>query len=238
MLEQLSEVLAGDLVVELLKSEPQLNSIQPAIADEVVNPVIIDTPQISPIEFNIDTVQKSLSSPEPLLSQSGLKSALSRSFFNRIDGTPLDDFLLGTPGEDLIFAKEGDDIIIALAGNDIVFGEDGDDIIFGGPTSPGVPDDDIVFGGNGNDTFYGGEGDDLIVGGAGQDTVDYRFLNQGITLEAVGLIDKGSAGVDQIFEVETIIGNASQINSIDASTGNGNASIEADLSSDILRDHF
>ncbi|MGK7941649.1 MAG: calcium-binding protein, partial [Crocosphaera sp.] len=234
MFEQLSKILVSDILVKLFKSYPQLKPISSAIADEVVNKVIIGNTNPLSVQYSIEDIQKSLSSPEPSLSQLGLQNVLSRSFLNRIDGTPLDDFILGTLGDDLIFAQEGDDIVIGLAGNDIVFAEDGDDIIFGGPISPGVPDNDLLFGGNGDDTFYGGEGDDVMLGGPGKDTVDYRFLNQGITLEAIGLIDKGNAGVDQIFEVETIIGNALQINSIDASTGNGNALIEVDLSSEIL----
>ncbi len=83
----------------------------------------------------------------------------------------------------------------------------------------------------GNDFVYGGVGFDAINGGLGIDTMDYSFLNSGITLSAVGFIDKGLAGIDSIFSVENIIGNANFINTIDASGGDsGIVSLTVDLS--------
>ncbi|MDJ0729551.1 MAG: calcium-binding protein [Crocosphaera sp.] len=234
MFDQLIETPVSNIFGEQLETYPELTLIQPVVADEVVNEVVIGDPNLPPIQYTVNDIEKSLLTEEPILSQLGLNSFLTLSFFNRIDGTPFNDFLIGTLGGDIIFAKQGDDVIIALAGNDIVFGEDGDDIIFGGPNSAGIPDNDIIFGGNGNDTVYAGEGNDFIIGGSGKDTVDYSLVNQGITLEAAGIINKGSAGTDQIFEIEKIIGNASQTNTIDGSTGTGTASFNVDLAKDSL----
>ncbi|MGK7956854.1 MAG: calcium-binding protein [Crocosphaera sp.] len=234
MLDQRLETPVSKILTEQLVSSPELTAIQTVIADEMVNEVVVGDPDLSPIQYTLDDLEKSLLTPQPILSQLGLQSFLSINFFNIIHGTKFNDFLQGTLGGDLIFAKEGNDVIIALAGNDIVFGDDGDDIIFGGQSFPGMPDNDILFGGNGNDTFYGGDGDDMIIGGPGKDTVDYTLVNQGITLEAIGVINKGSVGSDQIFEIETIIGNASQTNTIDGSTGKGTASLTVDLGNDSL----
>lgn len=234
MLDQRLETPVSKILTEQLVSSPELTAIQTVIADEMVNEVVVGDPDLSPIQYTLDDLEKSLLTPEPILSQLGLQSFLSINLFNTIHGTKFNDFLQGTLGGDIIFAKEGNDVIIALAGNDIVFGEDGDDIIFGGQSFRGIPDNDILFGGNGNDTFYGGDGDDMIIGGPGKDTVDYTLVNQGITLEAIGVINKGSVGSDQIFEIETIIGNASQTNTIDGSTGKGTASLTVDLSNDSL----
>lgn len=79
--------------------------------------------------------------------------------------------------------------------------------------------DDEILGGGGNDTLIAGTGDDLLNGESGQDTVNYGFLDTPITLERAGAVDKGESGIDQIEEIETIIGNSRQVNSIDGSTG-------------------
>ena len=86
-------------------------------------------------------------------------------------------------------------------------------------TLEGTRFNDDISGFGGNDTIIASKGNDLLNGGNGNDTVDYSFLNTPITLERAGRIDKGSGETDQILEVETIIGNKNEVNSIDGSTG-------------------
>ncbi|MDY7020888.1 MAG: calcium-binding protein, partial [Cyanobacteriota bacterium] len=74
-------------------------------------------------------------------------------------------------------------------------------------------------------------GDDTLDGGSGNDTADYSALGQAITLERAGAINKGSAGTDQILNLETIIGATGEENAIDGSTGiSGTTSFDIDLS--------
>lgn len=130
--------------------------------------------------------------------------------------------VVGTTQDDSISGDSLDNILDGNAGNDIVFGADGDDLIFGNlgdDALGGGSGNDEVFGGSGNDLMIGSTGNDLMEGGTGSDIVDYGLVDSGITLEATGIINKGSAGVDQMFNVETIIGNADFINTIDGSTG-------------------
>ena len=89
----------------------------------------------------------------------------------------------------------------------------------------GLGGDDLIIATQGNDTINGGDEND-----AENDTVDYGSLDTPITLERAGRIDKGIEGTDQIIEVETIIGNENQVNSIDGSTGtSGQTSFNARL---------
>ncbi|MDJ0735096.1 MAG: calcium-binding protein [Nostocaceae cyanobacterium] len=96
-----------------------------------------------------------------------------------------------------------------------------DNIIIGTPFDDKLKTtelNDIVIALAGDDTIYGSKGKDTIVGGEGQDTVDYRGLGQAITLEAAGVVKKGIAGTDRLFEIETIIGAVGQANTINAFT--------------------
>ena len=104
-------------------------------------------------------------------------------------------------------------------------GNPGDDLV------PGTLDDDFLAGGAGNDTLVGSQGDDTLDGGDGVDTVDYSDLGRAITLERAGLVNKGSAGTDQILDAEIIIGASDRDNAIDGSTGiSGDTSFDVDLS--------
>jgi len=77
---------------------------------------------------------------------------------------------------------------------------------------------DSLDGGTGNDTLVGGVGNDTLNGGADTDTADYSSLTQAITLLPTGVVNKGTAGTDQLISVERIIGATGQANVIDAST--------------------
>jgi Ca2+-binding RTX toxin-like protein len=137
-----------------------------------------------------------------------------------INGTPNNDLLLGTIFDDIILGKRGDDTILADAGNDIIFGGTGNDNIDAG---------------KGNDTIVGEKGNDKLNGGDGKDTADYSSLGRAITLEATGILDKGSFGIDQLTSIETIIGGVGFANTIDASGANGTAaSISVDLAAKTL----
>ncbi len=95
-------------------------------------------------------------------------------------------------------------------------------IIFGTPFNDYIPTtflNDLVLALEGNDRILGSFGNDIFVGGAGFDTADYSNLGQAITLEAKGIVDKGSFGTDKLYEIESIVGAKGQANTIDGSTG-------------------
>ncbi len=239
------------ILEKLSETYPELKTIQDAIADRTVAQVIIADPSSLLTQYSVTELEELILKSETLPENLALEDTITNLFistestqtnsltlarggnnllFTRIDGTENDDLIVGTRTNDLIFALGGNDIVIALAGNDIVLGGDGNDTIFGGPSLPTDIDNDILLGGNGNDLFYSGFGNDNVIGGNGIDTVDYRFLNQSITLKPTGIIDKGTAGVDSLFEIEEIVANPTQSNTIDASTATGNTAIKVDLS--------
>ncbi|NEP10219.1 MAG: hypothetical protein F6K14_08365 [Symploca sp. SIO2C1] len=114
-------------------------------------------------------------------------------------------------------------------GNDTLWSSSGDDTLNGGNGN------DSLAAGAGNDTLNSGSGNDILNGGSGNDTADYSTLGQAITLETAGVINKGSAGTDQIQSIETIIGATGQANAIDGSTGtSGTTSFDIDLSANSL----
>ncbi|TAG87712.1 MAG: hypothetical protein EAZ09_09600 [Oscillatoriales cyanobacterium] len=82
--------------------------------------------------------------------------------------------------------------------------------------------------------FLGSSGTDSIIGGLGTDTISYLSLRSAITAKAQGIVDKGTAGTDTLQNIEQIIAPLGQINTIDASTGSGTASIDVDLSQNRL----
>ena len=97
-----------------------------------------------------------------------------------------------------------------------IFGTEGDDFISGDST------DNLIIGGFGNDTMSGGDG---------IDTISYLGLDEAIAYQAIGIINKGSYGTDQLlFGNEVVIAPANQANTIDGSTGNGVASLDVNLS--------
>lgn len=109
------------------------------------------------------------------------------------------------------------------------FGRSGNDTLQGGGG------DDDLFGEEGNDTFVGGTGSDFINGGHGFDTVDYSDLGQAVTLQGIGVVDKGSTGRDQLRAVEEIVGATGQINRIDAAMADSGIAIDVDLGAETLR---
>jgi Ca2+-binding RTX toxin-like protein len=151
--------------------------------------------------------------------------------FHLIIGTPFPDFLVGTAKSEIILGLQGNDFLYGKGGNDSIFGGDGDDFLLG--DFPGIDpiSNDLLSGEQGNDVLYGGAGKDFLNGGNGFDTADYTFLGAPITLEAVGIVNKGKFGTDQIFDIERIVGAFGQPNAIDGSTGtSGVTSFDVDLS--------
>lgn len=90
-------------------------------------------------------------------------------------------------------------------------------------------------GGGGDDVISGSAGNDVIDGGYGKDTVDYTGLGRGITVLPTGIVDKGALGKDQLIGVEKVIGDAGQVNTIDASSAGTTASVNVDLQQETLQ---
>ncbi|NJN07215.1 MAG: calcium-binding protein [Richelia sp. RM1_1_1] len=148
------------------------------------------------------------------------------------------DILKGDQGNDTLDGGEGDDLLEGGQGNDLLEGGKGDDILRGGEgkdTLDGGKGNDTLDGGKGKDVLKGSQGNDVLDGGKGDDTADYSHLSEAITLEAVGVVKKGSLGTDQILNIETIVGASGKANTIDGSTGtSGVTSFDVDLSQDRL----
>ena len=96
---------------------------------------------------------------------------------------------------------------------------------------------DFVFVGDANNNGYtAGVGNTRFDGQGGIDTVDYLRVNQGITLGARGIVDKGTAGIDQLVSIERILAPVGFDNWIDGSTANGaGASMNVNLATNSLR---
>lgn len=107
----------------------------------------------------------------------------------------------GLGGQDLFIGFVEPVIIRGSQFNDFIAGTIGDDSLFGNGGQ------DRLYGGAGNDTLAGGTGNDIMFGGADTDTVSYSGAANGVTVELWRGIATGD-GIDQIFEVENILGSA------------------------------
>jgi Ca2+-binding RTX toxin-like protein len=106
--------------------------------------------------------------------------------FTDVSGTGNSDRLAGSDGNNILEGRGGDDVLVGSFGNDVLAGE---------ANTPDFP-----------------------FPGIGNDTADYSALGVGITLNRFGAVEKGangSAGTDQLFGIETIVGDASQANAVD-----------------------
>ena len=136
-----------------------------------------------------------------------------------------DDRLFGGGGKDVLDGGANDDELFGQGGSDSLIGGSGNDLLSGGggsDTLDGGDGDDELFGGGKADTLIGSLGDDLLDGEKGTDVADYSDLGLAITLQAVGLVGKGTnstGGTDTIKNIEHIIGAVGEANSIDGSTG-------------------
>jgi Ca2+-binding RTX toxin-like protein len=99
---------------------------------------------------------------------------------------------------------------------------------------PGTTGNDSITGDSGNNFILGSAGNDTINGAEGSDTISYLSLPGGITIKAEGTVSKGAFGNDLLQNIETIIAPLGQTNTIDASTGSGAASVNIDLSANLV----
>jgi Ca2+-binding RTX toxin-like protein len=110
-----------------------------------------------------------------------------------------------------------------ISGFENVSGTSNNDIITGNLAS------NILEGISGNDKFFGSGGNDVIDGGVGNDSVSYASIGGPITLKATGIVDKSTAGTDNLISIEIITASTEARDKIDASTSSGAASIVANL---------
>lgn len=157
---------------------------------------------------------------------------------DRLKGGNGRDILEGGKGRDTLKGGNGADLLQGGNGRDILEGGNGADILEGGngrDTLNGGKGNDSLDGEKGNDILQGSRGNDVLDGGKGNDTADYSELNKAITLNAVGIVEKGNLGTDQILNIETIVGATGKANAIDGSTGtSGVTSFDVDLSQNKL----
>jgi Ca2+-binding RTX toxin-like protein len=92
-----------------------------------------------------------------------------------------------------------------------------------------------IIGGSGDDVMIGSSGNDTMDGGGGNNTMDYGSLGAAVKILPRGRINKGSLGTDQVSNFQTIIGASGRANTIDASTADGGASLNLDLSANSMR---
>ncbi len=153
-------------------------------------------------------------------------------------GTAVGDDISGRGGNDNITGLAGDDVIKGNAGNDTLAGNRGSDTLRGGNGNDqldGGGGQDLLRGGNGNDDLIGSRGNDTVNGGDGIDTANYADLGEVITLQAVGVVDKGNAGTDQIENIEVIVGATGEDNVIDGTvSGGATSAFDIDLSAESL----
>ena len=169
------------------------------------------------------------------LSIAGLpKSIAERSDFlpSLILGTENVDSLTGTEDRDYIFGLAGDDTIAGLGGNDFLFSGEGNNTVRGGDGRDriyGKSGADLLFGDAGDDRFRDVSGGNEIDGGEGRDTINYRNIDEAISLrvniepnlftdeeDESGLrIEREGVEPDKISNIERIIAPEGQANAID-----------------------
>lgn len=197
--------------------------IERIIADSAAtNNLINASSAIAPVSINVNLTTQTLF----VIGIPGV-STFSRTIinFDNVSGSNQNDTIVGDPQNNLLSGNGGNDSLDGGSGNDTINGGLGNDTLTGG-----LSGNDSLVGGDGNDWFVGNTGTDQIKGDAGIDTVNYSTLTQAITLLPTGTVNKGSAGSDQLFQVETIIANASVANNtINTSTTTSPVSISVNL---------
>lgn len=129
----------------------------------------------------------------------------------------------GNAGSDVFVSGSGDDFLTGAGGNDTLnggtgsntlFGGSGDDVLLG---NAGAGDSDVLVGGSGNDTLSSKVGNDFLYGGAGLDVADYSAHAGGVEIAFGGTsvaptlkVSGGTAGTDDLFLIEKIIGTAAR----------------------------
>ena len=126
-------------------------------------------------------------------------------------GAGNDVFLSGS-GDDFLTGAGGNDTLNGGTGSNTLFGGSGDDVLLG---NAGAGDSDVLVGGSGNDTLSSKAGNDFLYGGAGLDVADYSAHAGGVEIAFGGTsvaptlkVSGGTAGTDDLFLIEKIIGTA------------------------------
>lgn len=166
---------------------------------------------------------------------------------DNIDGLAGDDSIFGGAGNDFLVGGSGDDFLDGESGSDSVDysgegsgvtvnlslgtatdGSGGTDTLSSiekiigssfGDTLTGSIDSDTITAGAGNDTLEGRAGNDTLDGGDGTDTATYVNATGGATINLDGSGADGDGSIDQLINVENIVGS----NFGDDITGNSGA---------------
>lgn len=128
---------------------------------------------------------------------------------SRLFGTIENDDISGLDLNDTLLGRRGDDVLRGGSGNDVLKGGPGEDTLNGGEG------DDVINGASGDDIIIGSSGNDLIDGNRGFNTLDYSNLGAAITVDGARVIKDG-LGTDFVTNVIDVIGDPTQINTIDA----------------------
>ena len=139
-----------------------------------------------------------------------------------ISGGAGDDLLVGLEGDDSLSGGKGWDLLVGGRGNDVLQGGAGDDELYGGDGADtlegnkgwdyldGGIGDDVLRGGAGDDYLYGGEGADTLNGGIGNDTADYWYSSEGVTVDldiTTAQTSAGEADGDVLRNIENLRGS-------------------------------
>jgi Ca2+-binding RTX toxin-like protein len=170
--------------------------------------------------------------------------------FENITGSNFNDSLIGSSTDNLITGGEGDDTLDGAAGSDTLDGGNGSDtasyasasaavtvslgmtgsqITGGGGTDKlisienltGSGSNDKLTGSSTDNVMMGGVGNDTIDGGAGSDTVSYASATGSVSVNLLSQSSTGSAGNDTLYNIENVIGSASN----DKLTGNNSNNV-------------
>jgi len=124
----------------------------------------------------------------------------------------LSDTSLAANGVEFVGSADADFLNASATDVEIqASGAAGDDTLLGGAaadTLKGDAGNDSLSGGDGNDSLIGGAGNDILDGGVGFDVADYSDESAAVTVN-LGVFtqqDTGSAGLDTIVNVESVIG--------------------------------
>jgi len=171
----------------------------------------------------------------------GIENILGSAFGDILQGTAFNNVINGAGGFDTVsYANATGSVRVDLsstamqntinAGMDTLLnienliGSSFDDILIGSTAN------NSISGGNGNDSIFASNGNDLLDGGAGlMDRVSYSMLGP-VKLGAQGVVNKGTAGTDQLVGVEQIVGSSLAGDLIDLSlagtSSTGGASVD------------
>ncbi|MGK7941394.1 MAG: hypothetical protein AB4062_14855 [Crocosphaera sp.] len=108
----------------------------------------------------------------------------------------------------------------------------------------GTHNNDTIVGNSNDNVFHASKGHDTYDGGPGGfDTVDYSNIGERITLKARGIVDKGTAGIDQLLgnpnpftpSIDRIVGATGERNLIDGrDAGPSLTAFDVDLAEETL----